>query len=170
MATGMKGASSIIDTLKYSPIRQLELQEAQGKDNRAVSQEDRMIGRQVANEQSKLLASQKFGDELAMRKDKLAFAKKVQSESKAMAEERQKMAEDEFGHKSIFKGIEFGIGLAGAGAGYYRSRKAKEQAAITKKKNEENFATLMKTLGARTPALIGKTIIHGGVVKDDFGG
>ena len=153
MATGMSGATSILAKLKHDPIRQLEMQQAEGTDNRAVSQEDRMLGKQVAGEQKKLLASKKFGDELAMRKDKLAFAKKVQAESQSMAEERMSMEESRFSHDTIFKGLEIGIMGAGIGVGYYRNKRSKEQAAITKSQNDELIGLYKRHICMSSPML-----------------
>jgi hypothetical protein len=98
----------------------------EGIDNKAVSQSDRMLGKQVAGEESRMQDLDKFGSDLAMRKDRLAFAQKVHKETSSMAEEKLKMAKSDMNYDMIFKGIEFGLGAASVGTEYWRSKKQKE--------------------------------------------
>lgn len=136
MANGIRNAASIMNQMKYSGIKQKELAGAsrqEGYDNKAVSQHDRMVGKQVAGEEARMQNLDKFADDLAMRKDKLSFAKKVHGETSAMAEERLSMQESAFKQKKLFTGIESVIGLASVGTNYWRNVKQKEMDALEKK-------------------------------------
>ena len=148
MAIGMRSASSIINKLKYSPIAQQDLGQAEAQDNRAVSQTDRMIGKQVAGEQARLMELDKFGDQIAMRQDKLAFGKKVFDEKVNMAEQKFSMAEDQFGHQKLMTGLSIPIGLAATGVNIYGRIKDKQQQKI--------YAAEMKSMQNMVKKAIGK--------------
>jgi hypothetical protein len=143
MANGIRNAASIINQMKYSPIKQQELAgaaAAEGQDNRAVSQYDRMVGKQVASEEARMQELDKFADNLAMRKDKLAFARKVNKEQQAMTEEKFNMQEDAFSHKQLFQGLEGVVGLAGVGVNIARTIKKRKLDRIESEKRDEELA------------------------------
>jgi hypothetical protein len=142
MANGMRNASSIIQQMKYSPIKQKELQgalAAEGRDNKAVSQYDRYVGKQVAAEESRMQELDRFGAELAMRRDKLGFSKKMQKETQSMAEERLKMREDALSTKKIYQGIEGAVGILATGTEFWRGRKQKQMDELDKAYKKERI-------------------------------
>jgi hypothetical protein len=151
--------------MKYSPIKQKELQgavAAEGRDNKAVSQYDRYVGKQVASEEARMQNLDKFADELAMRKDKLGFSKKVQSAQEKMANERLSMQEDALSHSKLFKGIEGALGVLSVGTEYWRGRKQKENDLITKQYHQERLLYYQKRNGTQPTGLQWS----GGYVKD----
>ena len=158
MANGMRNAASIINQMKYSPIKQKELEGAtlqEGRDNKAVSQYDRMVGKQVAGEESRMQNLDKFADELAMRKDKLSFARKVEKQTTSMAEDRLDMQEDRFKQKKLFTGIESVIGLASVGTNFWRNKKQKEMDALEAKAFKAKTAYYRSHTGVKSTSASG---------------
>ena len=175
MASGMRNASSILQQMKYSPIKQKEMEGAmlqEGRSNVAVSQEDRMLGRQVAGEQSRQMEVDKFGEAMAMRKDKLTFAKKIHSKQMDMNQDRLDMQEDRQKHKRAFDYIGIGVSSAGIGVGYLRNIKQKgmdEELAKENKVWKEEIRRMMGMKSKRT--MIGSTLRWGSsaAIIDDWG-
>jgi hypothetical protein len=152
MAQGLRGASQIINKLSYSPIAQKQLKsglQQEGMDNRAVSQQDRMLGKQVAGEQERLMALDKAGQDLSTRKDKLAFARKVQDTKESQFQQKMSMAEDQFSHNK-FKGMTEGVlGLASIGTNTWGRIKQKERDKKYLKTLEENNQWARKSYGLK---------------------
>lgn len=167
MATGIRSASSIMNMLKYQPIKQKQLAEGvnqEGRDNRAVSQQDSMLGKQVAGEQSRLHALDEFGADLATRKDKLLFSKKLSDEQNSMAQQRMAINEDNFGTRKMFDYAEGALGLASVGVNYMGMRRKREKDAKIVADNKEMQASLKDFLGIKRKALIGRTIERSNVL------
>jgi hypothetical protein len=159
MANGIRNASTIISNLKYDPLKQTEMAQAQGMDNRAVSQYDKMLGKQVAAEQTRQMELDRVGSALATRRDKLAFAKKVHSERQGMAQEKFSMKEKALKDQQLYTGIEAGIGLLGVGVNTYRSIKQKAKDKRTEAKQDELIALTKKEIGMYDASAIGKTVL-----------
>lgn len=129
MATGIRNASSILSKMKYDPLKQQEqrrFEQQEQMSNVAVSQRDKFLGKQVAQEQTRLQELDKFGNELAMRKDKLEFNKKIQSRKEQLANKELGMKEDMFGHNKLFDYAEAIIGAVSIPVTYMNRRKSKE--------------------------------------------
>ena len=130
MAKGIRSASSIIEKMKYQPTKQLESQrfaQQEGMDNKAVSQRDRFLGKQVASEQQRFMELDKVGEEISMRKDKLSFNKKITGEKIKLAQQEQKLKEDSFNSEKMSKGIEFGLGMISTPIAAYNRFEASKQ-------------------------------------------
>ena len=158
MANGMRNASSIINQLKYQPIKQKELQGAvaqEGYDNKAVSQYDKMLGKQVAGEQSRLHALDEFGSDLAMRKDKLAFNKKIHNRQYKLAKDRQDIVASGMKHKRLFDKIEVGVGAVATGTSLWRARTARIENEKFRNEQRVDQAVLMEMMGLKRGALFG---------------
>lgn len=149
-----RNAASIINQMKYSGIKQKQLAAGirqEGIDNKAVSQSDRMLGKQVAGEESRMQDLDRFGSDLAMRKDKLSFSQKIHGERQSMAEERMDMQESNQSMDMIFKGIEFGVGAASTGVEYWRGKKQRENDKIDAEHTKEETLWYKQQRGLQTP-------------------
>jgi hypothetical protein len=124
MAIGMRNASNILNKLKYSPLHQSSIDafmKKEGQDNRAVSAVDHALGKQVAAEQDKMLTSDVWGDQMARRKDKLAFARKMEKEQQKITEAKFDMAEDALGWSKFEDTGELVLGAACVGVNVKRA-------------------------------------------------
>lgn len=144
MATGIRGSSDIIKNMSYNPIRQLELanaERARKADNRAIGASDQMLGKQVASEQSRLMELDQFGEQMAMRKDKLAFAKKIQAEKTKMAKEKLAFAKSQ-------SSKEFTLGLASTAAGTLNMLANRNRDELWKDETRQYRINMYKRIGA----------------------
>ena len=129
MATGLRNASSILSKMKYDPLRQVEQQrfdQQEAMSNVAVSQRDAMLGKQVAAEQDKLMKLDSLGNDLAMRKDKLEFNKKIQKRSQQLAEDELDLKDDWISHKQVMDWGETIIGAASLPVSFANRIKSKK--------------------------------------------
>lgn len=146
-----RNAASIINQMKYSGIKQKQLAAGlrqEGIDNKAVSQSDRMLGKQVAGEESRMQDLDKFGSDLAMRKDKLSFAQKIQQERQGMADERLDMQDKNQTYDMIFKGIEGVVGATSTGVEFWRSHKQRAHDKIDLKEHKAKINYYQSHTGA----------------------
>lgn len=114
MAKGLRNASGLINQMSYNPLRQQELQQfemQEGMDNKAISARDHFLGKQVANEQSKIMQSEQIGDDLAMRKDKLAHAKKISDQRIKMSKESLNLGKEKLAHQKSQDSFAFSLGM-----------------------------------------------------------
>jgi hypothetical protein len=148
--TGIRNASSILSNMKYDPLRQQELRQfdaMEGADNRAVSQRNKFLGKQVAQEQTKLMKLDNLGDELAMRKDKLEFAKKIQSRREELVNQKMDISEDSFQYKQMFDYAEGIISAISSPISYMNRRKSKQLQAKEMKEREEHRKFVESRIG-----------------------
>ena len=122
-----KGMStpSVYKKMMDNPIfqqRQLDARAAEGRNNMAVSQENRALGADIAQEQKRMLGLNRAGEELATRKDQLAYERSVHEFKKerfdiSMQQKDQDRARrssqfsDKMSNTNKVQGIEMGLGL-----------------------------------------------------------
>lgn len=93
MAIPKRSTSGIINSVMNQPLYQQAVLNAQnvGQDKRAVGSRNATLGKLVRGERERLLGLDIKGDELAMRKDKLGFARQIAAKKHALAQDRLAM-------------------------------------------------------------------------------
>ena len=93
MSIPKRSTSGIINSVMNQPLYQQAILNAQnpGQDKRAVGSRNAVLGQAVRGERDRLLGMDIKGSELAMRKDKLGFARQIAAKKNAMAEEKMKI-------------------------------------------------------------------------------
>ena len=93
MTIPKRSTSGIINSVMNQPLYQQAILNAQnpGQDKRAVGSRNAVLGQAVRGERDRLLGMDIKGSELAMRKDKLGFARQIAAKKNAMAQERMDM-------------------------------------------------------------------------------
>jgi len=141
MATKPRGMAPMYAKMMEDPIRQARIRDAaaaEGQNNMAVSQMNRVLGQEMAGEQKRLAEMDKVGYELATRKDDLAFARKKHEFQKErfgvqMQQEtadrvrREKQANARLESETGNEGLEMGLGLLSLGANLYGGYKEKQR-------------------------------------------
>lgn len=115
---GIRSSSNIIQQMSYNPIHQQEMalyDQAEGADNRAVSMRDKHIGKMVAKEQERGLESARIGDEFAMRKDRLAHAKKISDQRAKLSQDSLQLGRDRLKHQKKMDKFSYNLGLISTG-------------------------------------------------------
>jgi hypothetical protein len=103
------------------------------------------------------MALDRAGDELATRKDKLAFAQKIARQKDDMFQQEMKIKEDAFGHKKFSDITEFGLGLASTGINTYRRHLDKQRDIDFKRDMKRTQAMMYDFYGIRRDALPGES-------------
>ena len=103
---------------------QMEAGAAEGRNNMAVSQMDRITGAQIAGEQKRLMNLDKAGLELATRKDSLAHSRKILDFQRERLSTRASQADRSRdlrveASQNPHEGLEMGLGLLSLGATGY---------------------------------------------------
>jgi len=136
--------SAMASKMMEDPAKQKMLRDATaGRDNRAVSNESQVMGQMMAGEGKRLMDMDRIGNELAMRKDDLAFKKRTHDFKKErfgveMSQRQQEVAQRDRqfydklevqseGSENPYEGIEMGLGLLSVGANLYGGYKGRQQ-------------------------------------------
>ena len=139
MAGAPQGMSTVnmLDRMMANPINQKKAllnEQAQGINNMAVNQSDRMMGMDIATEEKRLLGLDRAGNELAMRKDNLDLAKRnLEFKQERLGIESEQfnqglnLKRQEMDIESGNQGIEMGLGLLSLGAEGYAGYRANKQ-------------------------------------------
>ena len=90
MAIPKRSTSGIINSVMNQPLYQQAILNSQnvGQDKRAVGSRNATLGNLVRGEREKLLGMDIKGSELAMRKDKLGFARQIAAKKHALAQDQ----------------------------------------------------------------------------------
>ena len=146
ITSGM-GTAQLHQKMLSDPLyqqRQQQQREQEGIDNRAVSNMDRVIGSDIAQERQKFRGIEQVGFDLARRSDTLNFAKRTLDFQKEQAEVkagqfdqsldlRSRASAAEFAYKKSaldmqdLSGIEMTLGVASLGTNIYRSHESNKQ-------------------------------------------
>ena len=146
MTSGM-GSSQLYQKMMENPIhqqRQRQQQLQEGRDNRAVSQMDRVAGADIASERQRYRGIEQVGMQLSRRADKLDFARRGMDFQKEQATIRSGQFDQAMDFKTQTSGAEYSqkmrelkfrdtsntdiaLGLASVGVNLYRDQKSKEQ-------------------------------------------
>ena len=121
MSIPKRSTSGIINSVMNQPLYQQAILNAQnvGQDKRAVGSRNAVLGKAVRGEGDRLLGMDIEGSKLAMRKDKLGFARQIAAKKNAMAEEQLKMNR----HSSKLATILGGVSTVASGFGAYQGWK-----------------------------------------------
>jgi predicted ribosome quality control (RQC) complex YloA/Tae2 family protein len=124
-----RATGNVLKRVSNSPLYQKEIQKALNvsPDKRAVSGINRALGRGIAMEQSKLARSDQAGEQLARRRDKLAFSKKLLDDKKSRWSEQNKLRKSILDYEEGQLGLEVGLGLAGVGTSFWRRKENQKQ-------------------------------------------
>lgn len=145
MASGMGtpsqyGTANMIQRLMSNPLYQQEIARGMnvGQDKRAVGGLDRALGGAIASEQKSMMAKERAGEELARRKDNLAFQKKL-------AKQQQKNWEAKQSFERENRDFNFAAGLVSTGINTWTTYQERQR----QKQRNEDHELIMKKLGLR---------------------
>ena len=136
--------SNVYKKMMDNPIYQQRFRQAQsmeGRDNKAVSNIDKMLGQDIANEQTRLLGMERAGQELSRRSDTLDFARKNLQFQRERAAEKIKhqeqsrtLRQQQLDNRRILHderpdtfGLELGLGLLATGTNIYGGLRATDK-------------------------------------------
>ena len=177
-----RSTNSMVEKMMSNPLYQTQLREAgaqEGRDNRAVSSQDRTLGKMVAGEQSRTQSLENAGEQLARRRDDLAFQKNINKFEREKFDEtkRQSGKRLELGRQQLANymehtdsmsgatGLEMALGLLSVGVEGYGSHLSKEQRKIESAENKDFRERYIKAAGStyttdKGPAAKGVTPIN----------
>lgn len=145
--TGLGQSANIVKSMAYNPIHQTDMKnylDAERADNRAISMRDRATGKAVAAEQSRQIELKRIGNEMKTRKDRLAFAKK-------MDDKNYKLREEGFKFQKKQADMEWNLGLASTVIGTFNMFHNLNSDRLWSNKMDTMLEATRKATGVKSP-------------------